>query len=58
MLQDAGKSIMGTSGDHLAGTSQLHPMQSSHAASAILQARQKPAVQQFSAKALHNYSAY
>lgn len=49
---------MGSTGDKLAQGSALLPMQSSHVASAILQARQKPAVQHFSSKALHNYSAY
>lgn len=42
----------------MGGNSALLPMQSSHASSAILAARQKPAVQHFSSKALHNYSAY
>ena len=35
-----------------------HPMQSTHNASAIMQARQKPVVDQFSDKALVDYQPY
>ena len=50
-LQDTGNSIMN-------GTTQLNPMQSTHNNSAIMQARQKPIVDQFSDKAFVDYKPY
>jgi len=44
--------------EHDGQQSVLYPMVSNHNNSAILKARQKPVVAQFSTKALHDYSAY
>jgi hypothetical protein len=49
-LQDTGNNIMQGNA--------YHPMQSTHNASAIMQARQKPVVDQFSDKALVDYKPY
>ena len=44
--------------EHDGQQSVLYPMVSNHNNNAILKARQKPVVAQFSTKALHDYSAY
>ena len=59
-LQDTGSLIMNSSQNVVnhnhAAT--LYPMQSNHNSSAILAARPKATISQFSDKALLNYSAY
>jgi hypothetical protein len=53
-LQNTGSLILEQDGQQ----SILYPMVSNHNNSALLKSRPKPAVAQFSAKALHDYSAY
>ena len=53
-MQETGSLILEQDGQH----SVLYPMVSNHNNSSLLKSRPKPVVAQFSAKALHDYSAY